>query len=380
MDRNAHLEALTQIATRTGEPLEENCYTLQRQSEGHPSLVAKQNDLAACVKGVVEARGRCRVLDVGFGAGHSSVVFLTANGAVHVDAIDKNEHNYTRGCAEYVRGIFGAGRFAIHMFDSAQMWKNLHARFSSENTRFDVIHVDGEASARGILRDTAQAMTMLRPGGILIVGRTHSRAKDLGRRLGTSPYFSEIAVTRPANPGAASTPQQRRAAANAVGGGDSSPSHYRMFTYNAPRIVVVGSRRQRAYAKAHGYTFAYKGGFTRALVTEKDLERVRRGLDRNRIDDADVVVWAPKRRRLHRTAPPLEPFLLLLSPPTSRVVVQNGEDTPLLAIMQTAAATDESELGQRTVESDSVQTWAKANRASANANVWDSLVAAMERK
>ncbi len=133
-----HLTAMGDLVRGSCEPLEGNCfyahYTMNRRVELEP----KQRNLC-----VAACHGN-KVLEIGFNAGHSALLFLLANPRCTVQIFDMGEHAYSRPCFDYLSNEF-PGRMSIVWGDSCVTVPNyICDTIGTESWyEFDVVHIDG---------------------------------------------------------------------------------------------------------------------------------------------------------------------------------------------------------------------------------------------
>ena len=127
-----HFDKLLYIVKQTNEPLEGNCFYHHLTTDIDPSLVNKQRNLVS----IGQTGGN--ILEIGFNAGHSSLLFLLSNPENILTCIDICEHSYTKLCFEYLQTQF-PNRIQLHPGHSHQILSKL----AKENQEYDIIHIDG---------------------------------------------------------------------------------------------------------------------------------------------------------------------------------------------------------------------------------------------
>jgi len=100
-----HVFELNKIVRSTGEPLEGNlCYDhLEEKLTAQLSTqyLPKRRTLA------LMSLMFGNVMEIGFNAGHSALLMLTANPSLRLTCVDVCEHKYTVPCYDYLKAIFG---------------------------------------------------------------------------------------------------------------------------------------------------------------------------------------------------------------------------------------------------------------------------------
>ena len=136
-DRIKYLyDALLVICKSIGEPLEGDCFHLHDQTvpTAIPDLIFKQKNLVSV------AQDASNILEIGFNAGMSCLLFLAANPVSTIVCFDLCAHAYTRPCFELLSACF-PGRLTLVIGDSTVTvpeWRLAHA-----DDTFDLVHIDG---------------------------------------------------------------------------------------------------------------------------------------------------------------------------------------------------------------------------------------------
>jgi O-methyltransferase len=76
------------------------------------------------------------ILEVGFNAGHSALLFLLANPDAKILCVDNMHYPYTQACFDYLSATFGA-RISLIQGDSTEVLPGLPP------SQFDFVHIDG---------------------------------------------------------------------------------------------------------------------------------------------------------------------------------------------------------------------------------------------
>ena len=113
-----------------------------------------------------------RMLEIGFNAGHSSVIFLAAmpRDGEYI-SLDLGEHPYSRPCFDYLQTQYPQIKEYI-MGDSRKMLPELLNTRPNYVESFDCVHVDGGHSLDVVLSDIQYAHFLLKSKGILILDDT----------------------------------------------------------------------------------------------------------------------------------------------------------------------------------------------------------------
>lgn len=130
-----HFENLSNIITNSGETLEGNCFYRHNTFEKDASLLSKQINLFSIARS-----GGNDILEIGFNAGHSSLLFLIANPNCKIHVFDICEHLYTRPCFQYINENFGE-RMTLYSGSSTETLS--YFINSDKRKSFDIFHIDG---------------------------------------------------------------------------------------------------------------------------------------------------------------------------------------------------------------------------------------------
>ena len=134
-DNKKHFDRLLEICKEIGEEVEGNCFT-EHLNIDHKidALIYKQMNhysLGAAANNIME---------IGFNAGHSSLLYLLANPNSRLTIFDICDHKYTVPCFKYLQSIF-PNRLQLFIGDSTETVPEFHSRYP--DVKFDLIHIDG---------------------------------------------------------------------------------------------------------------------------------------------------------------------------------------------------------------------------------------------
>jgi len=125
-----HVNQLRKIIEQTGELCEGNVLWHDKQFVENTAWEIKRKNLSNF------AATAQSILEIGFNAGHSCLLYLMANSTSKIDLFDIGEHTYTRPCFEYLDSQF-PGRMTIVYGDSRKTLKNAKRKI------YNLIHIDG---------------------------------------------------------------------------------------------------------------------------------------------------------------------------------------------------------------------------------------------
>ncbi len=126
---------LNEICLEIGEPVEGNCFY------EHLNINNKINELIyKQMNHVSLGRISNNIMEIGFNAGHSSLLYLLSNPKNKITIFDLCEHKYTLPCFNFLCEIF-PGRLRIFPGDSTKTIPEFIN--NNKNEFFDLIHIDG---------------------------------------------------------------------------------------------------------------------------------------------------------------------------------------------------------------------------------------------
>lgn len=129
---NKIADELVNIVKSTGEPIEGNVYTHHNNYNIYEYGKDRRINLYLISK-TAES-----ILEIGFNAGHSALVFLLANSESVVYCVDICQHKYTKKCFDHLVSIFGPSRLKLFEGDSTQVVPSLCLEKSP-----GLYHIDG---------------------------------------------------------------------------------------------------------------------------------------------------------------------------------------------------------------------------------------------
>jgi predicted O-methyltransferase YrrM len=103
------------------------------------------------------------IVEIGFNAGHSALVFLIANPNSKLVIFDVGWHPYTRPCFEYLDSVF-PGRMTFIEGDSLETMSNF-----STDVVFDVAHIDGAHDHTHFISDLIHVSKITNSASIVIL-------------------------------------------------------------------------------------------------------------------------------------------------------------------------------------------------------------------
>lgn len=105
------------------------------------------------------ATRRNHIMEIGFNAGHSSLIMLLANRDALLTIFDLEMHPYTRPCFELLQNFFPHMR--AYYGDSTKTVASFVK--DNPNAKFDLIHIDGNHTIEVLEKDYEHAKLLSRP-------------------------------------------------------------------------------------------------------------------------------------------------------------------------------------------------------------------------
>jgi hypothetical protein len=155
-----HLVNLENIIRSFDYPLEGNCFYMHGTLTRSDELIPKQQNLS------LVAKHGTNILEIGFNAGHSALLFLMSNPKCNITVFDIAHHPYTKPCYEYLDSCF-PNRLKAHWGNS----RDTLPRFIADNNGevlMDLIHVDGSHQEDDVIHDV-NACRLLRHANTWVI-------------------------------------------------------------------------------------------------------------------------------------------------------------------------------------------------------------------
>ncbi len=142
--------------------IKNNFYVL----EGHSGQNIKQQDNLNQILVDFDAHN---IAEIGFNAGHSALLFLSASKKNKVTSFDLAEHAYSTAAKEFIDKHFYK-RHDLIKGDSKESLLNYAAKFPSR--KFDLLFIDGGHDFETALTDLINAKKLIKEGGIVVLDDT----------------------------------------------------------------------------------------------------------------------------------------------------------------------------------------------------------------
>lgn len=187
-----HLIALQQIVEQSGEQLEGNCFYYHQSLHLAPELHAKQRNLLKVASMLPDSPS---IMEIGFNAGHSMLLFLMQKPNAKCTIFDICEHIYVYPCFEYLKTAFPNAQLELIEGDSCMTVSNYAAQ------QFDLVHVDGGHLEHVAASDMANGLRLCKQGGYIILDDTNDeriaaigRTYEANQSILIAPEFEQTAL------------------------------------------------------------------------------------------------------------------------------------------------------------------------------------------
>ena len=131
-----HLSKIKAIVDATGEPCEGNVFWIHFD----PEHQVMSKFLSKRINLFNYSQKAQSIMEIGFNAGHSSLLYMLSNPTSTLQLFDLGAHSYTRACFDYLSSQF-PNRMKIEYGDSCQTVPAYVAKNTGKV--FDMIHIDG---------------------------------------------------------------------------------------------------------------------------------------------------------------------------------------------------------------------------------------------
>ncbi len=186
------LNDLLTVIQNDKEALEGNCFYYHQSYTRFSELLNKQLNLFWA-----GTNAKARICEIGFNAGHSSLLFCLGSLGVSLDytIFDINEHTYTKPCFDYIQRAFPEKVFTFIEGDSTveiPRWITAHPEALEQ---YDLLHIDGGHSEHCIRNDLLNSLKLLRVDGLVIIDDTNiPYINSYVDRLLTTGNFEEVPI------------------------------------------------------------------------------------------------------------------------------------------------------------------------------------------
>ena len=164
-----HLHSILDIVKTSGAELEGNSIYAHQTFNRVDILYTKQLNLFGIMTPSIS-----NICEIGFNAGHSALLMLLgAKAPINLTVFDICEHPYTHPTYQYLRDTFPTCTMSLIEGDSTVTIPQWLSDNPHRLGSFDLIHVDGGHSEPCIRNDLANAVKLLKLGGLMIVDDTN---------------------------------------------------------------------------------------------------------------------------------------------------------------------------------------------------------------
>jgi hypothetical protein len=174
---NQHARALVNIVKSYNEKLEGNVFTLHGGYNQTDVFWKKRHNLYALATQLplvdMSTRAPAAILEIGFNAGHSSLLYLLAHPQVHIYAFDICSHKYVQACCDYLNKHFG-NRITLIPGDSTKTLPWFRNNYGvTVSTQICMYHVDGGHATHIARSDLENCYAMASHGTVIVMDDVH---------------------------------------------------------------------------------------------------------------------------------------------------------------------------------------------------------------
>jgi hypothetical protein len=156
---NTLLHTLNDIVANSGEKMEGNLFYLHESIPLDQSLYSFYDGKRQRLQNLARRFGY--ITEIGFNAGHSAALMLTANPGLKLCSIDIGVHSYVLPCAATIQTYF-PGQHTMVIKDSRHMERN-------ELARAGAVIIDGGHSFENCFLDLAQCIAYCRSNTVIVI-------------------------------------------------------------------------------------------------------------------------------------------------------------------------------------------------------------------
>ena len=154
--------------------------------EGHTQQVQPETNF---LKNIVDNPNIKNVMEIGFNAGHSAETFLSTNKNINLISFDIGDHDYLIFGKEFIDNTY-PNRHELIIGDSL---KTIPEFVKNNDTKFDIIFIDGGHTYTVVKNDTEKSFSMLSNKGIIL---WHDYAPGKKSSKDIVKYLGEISKTK----------------------------------------------------------------------------------------------------------------------------------------------------------------------------------------
>lgn len=157
------IKKISQIIEESEETLEGNCLYLNKSREYNMEKEDLRYNLFNLCKNANN------ILEVGFNAGHSTLLYFYSNPNISVTSFDICYHRYTQYCANYIKNL--KYNFRLIKGNSLLTLKQFNIK---NNHKIDLIHIDGGHDIRIAKNDIINCKKFASDKTLLIIDDTNN--------------------------------------------------------------------------------------------------------------------------------------------------------------------------------------------------------------
>lgn len=151
-----------------GKEPEGNIYSIHKTTQKNLLMLPKQQNFIEIMKVIKPIN----ILEIGFNAGFSCLLMLMSNQSpqINITCVDINLHQYVVPCFDIIKKDFEQTAIINLITKSSH---EVLPIISSENKKYDMIHIDGDHSYNGAKKDLDDCIKLCNQGTIIIFDDTN---------------------------------------------------------------------------------------------------------------------------------------------------------------------------------------------------------------
>jgi hypothetical protein len=153
------------IIVESGEACEGNCFLLHGTNVYSDELINKQMNMFAC------GMNANNIVNIGFNAGHSTLVFLLADSLSKITVFDNGSHKYMRPCYDYLASIFPE---RLNLIEGDSVHTIQEYVKNNNGKKYDVINIDGNHDNFHVISDLENTRLLCTSDTFVIINEYHA--------------------------------------------------------------------------------------------------------------------------------------------------------------------------------------------------------------
>lgn len=165
---NKYLEKIEQIVLDSKSLLEGNCFYKHNSLTKLPELIPKQINIFWS-----SLNSGHKICEIGFNAGHSSLLLSLTDYCTHLEIFDTTNHNYFQPSFDFLKHQFPHINFNLNKGESLHTLPLWIQHNTDLLETFSLIHIDGCHKNKHVFSDIINSHKLLQIGGLMIINDTN---------------------------------------------------------------------------------------------------------------------------------------------------------------------------------------------------------------